>query len=81
MIRIILIAHFALDEWKSDFRENDCCLWFGCICVSGMRNDVEPIDLLRALAGVSNYAAGPSWENSAKRLVDILIAGSRTSAS
>ncbi|WP_173574728.1 SbtR family transcriptional regulator [Acetobacter sicerae] len=46
-----------------------------------MRNDVEPIDLLRALAGVSNYSAGPGWENSAKRLVDILIAGSRTSAS
>nr|WP_254511664.1 TetR/AcrR family transcriptional regulator [Komagataeibacter oboediens] len=43
--------------------------------------DIEPVDLLRALAGVSNYAAGPGWETSAKRLVDILIAGSRTSAS
>ena len=42
--------------------------------------DIEPVDLLRALAGVSNYAAGPGWENSAKRLVDILIAGSRASA-
>ncbi|MFT9166079.1 MAG: TetR/AcrR family transcriptional regulator [Komagataeibacter saccharivorans] len=43
--------------------------------------DIEPVDLLRALAGVSNYAAGPGWETSAKRLVDILIAGSRTSVS
>lgn len=43
--------------------------------------DIEPVDLLRALAGVSNYAAGPGWETSAKRLVDILIAGSRASAS
>ena len=42
--------------------------------------DIEPVDLLRALAGVSNYAAGPGWETSAKRLVDILIAGSRASA-
>ncbi|AZV37624.1 TetR/AcrR family transcriptional regulator [Komagataeibacter xylinus] len=42
--------------------------------------DIEPVDLLRALAGVSNYAAGPGWETSAKRLVDILIAGSRVSA-
>lgn len=43
--------------------------------------DIEPLDLLRALAGVSNYAAGPGWETSAKRLVDILIAGSRAPAS
>ncbi|QBL95128.1 hypothetical protein KSAC_29490 (plasmid) [Komagataeibacter saccharivorans] len=43
--------------------------------------DIEPVDLLRALAGVSNYAAGPGWESSAKRLVDILIAGSRAPTS
>ncbi|MBL7236934.1 MAG: TetR/AcrR family transcriptional regulator [Komagataeibacter hansenii] len=43
--------------------------------------DIEPVDLLRALAGVSNYAAGPGWETSAKRLVDILIAGSRAPTS
>ncbi|OAJ67713.1 TetR/AcrR family transcriptional regulator [Gluconobacter cerinus] len=41
--------------------------------------EIEPIDLLRALAGVSNFSAGPGWETSAKRLVDILIAGSRAS--
>ncbi|MBS1101665.1 TetR/AcrR family transcriptional regulator [Gluconobacter sp. Dm-62] len=39
--------------------------------------DIEPLDLLRALAGVSNFSAGPGWETSAKRLVDILIAGSK----
>lgn len=39
--------------------------------------DIEPIDLLRALAGVSNFSAGPGWEIGAKRLVNILIAGSR----
>jgi AcrR family transcriptional regulator len=42
-----------------------------------IRNDLEPMDLLRALVGFSNVAASHDWQQSAKRLVDILIAGSR----
>jgi hypothetical protein len=42
-----------------------------------IRTDLEPFDLLRALIGVSHVASGPDWQQSAKRLVDILIAGSR----
>ncbi len=42
-----------------------------------MRPDLDPLDLLRALIGVSNVASGPDWPQSAKRLVDILILGSR----
>ena len=42
-----------------------------------VRRDLEPFDLLRALIGVSNVASGPDWQQSARRLVDILIAGSR----
>jgi AcrR family transcriptional regulator len=42
-----------------------------------IRKDLEPFDLLRALIGVSNVASTPDWKQSAKRLVDILIAGSR----
>jgi AcrR family transcriptional regulator len=42
-----------------------------------IRKDLEPFDLLRALIGVSNVATGPDWRQSAKRLVDILITGSR----
>lgn len=42
-----------------------------------LRDDLEPFDLLRALIGVSNVASGPDWQPSARRLVDILIAGSR----
>jgi AcrR family transcriptional regulator len=42
-----------------------------------LRKDLEPMDLLRALVGVSNVAMGPDWQPSARRLVDILIAGSR----
>jgi AcrR family transcriptional regulator len=40
-------------------------------------SDLDPVDLLRALIGVSNVASAPDWQPSARRLVDILIAGSR----
>jgi AcrR family transcriptional regulator len=42
-----------------------------------IRKDIEPFDLLRALIGVSNVATSPDWKQSARRLVDILISGSR----
>jgi AcrR family transcriptional regulator len=42
-----------------------------------IREDLEPFDLLRALIGVAHVASGPGWQQSARRLVDILITGSR----
>ena len=42
-----------------------------------IRSDLDPVDLLRALVGVSNVASAPDWQPSARRLVDILIVGSR----
>jgi AcrR family transcriptional regulator len=42
-----------------------------------VRPDLDPLDLLRALIGVSNVASVPDWPESAKRLVQILILGSR----
>ncbi len=42
-----------------------------------IRKDLDAIDLLRALIGVSNVASSPDWQQSARRLVDILITGSR----
>jgi len=42
-----------------------------------IRKDLEPFDLLRALIGVSHVASSPDWQQSAKRLVDILIIGSQ----
>jgi len=41
-----------------------------------IRGDLDPIDLLRALIGVAYVATSPGWQQSARRLVDILIAGS-----
>jgi AcrR family transcriptional regulator len=42
-----------------------------------IRKDLDPMDLVRALVGVSNVASSPDWQQSARRLVDILIIGSR----
>jgi AcrR family transcriptional regulator len=43
-----------------------------------IRKDLDPIDLLRALIGVANVATSPDWQQSARRLVEILIIGSRS---
>ena len=42
-----------------------------------IREDLDAIDLLRALVGVANIATTPDWKKSARKLVDILILGSR----
>lgn len=42
-----------------------------------LRADTDPNDFVRALVGVFHTTAIPGWEPSARRLVDILIAGSR----
>ena len=44
-----------------------------------IRRDLDPVDLLKALVGVSYVSASPDWRQSARRLVDILVTGSRTS--
>jgi AcrR family transcriptional regulator len=43
-----------------------------------IRKDLDPIDLLRALIGVANVATSPDWQQSARRLVDILVTGARS---
>jgi AcrR family transcriptional regulator len=42
-----------------------------------LRRGLDAYDLLRALIGVSHVGSGADWQQSARRLVDILIAGSR----
>lgn len=49
-----------------------------CAIDSGdLRRDTDPDDLVRALVGIFHTAYEPGWEQTARRLVDILIAGSR----
>jgi AcrR family transcriptional regulator len=42
-----------------------------------IRPDADPIDMLRAIYGVSSAAATEDWPARARRLVEILIQGSR----
>jgi AcrR family transcriptional regulator len=47
------------------------------IASGDLRRDTDPDDLIRALVGIFHTAYEPGWEQTARRLVDILIAGSR----
>lgn len=42
-----------------------------------LRAGIEPDDMVRALIGVFHTTSLPGWESSARRIVDILIDGSR----
>lgn len=42
-----------------------------------IRGDIDPFDLLRALAGLSSAGPDANWQENARRFVDILIAGIR----
>lgn len=48
------------------------------IASGDLRFDTDPNDFVRALVGVFHTTATPGWEASARRIVDILIAGSRS---
>ncbi len=50
------------------------------IASGDLRSDTDPDDFVRALVGIFHTTAIPGWEQSARRLVDILIAGSRATA-
>ncbi len=46
-----------------------------------LRAGTDPDDLIRALVGVFHTTSLPGWESSARRIVDILIDGSRPRSS
>jgi AcrR family transcriptional regulator len=48
------------------------------IASGDLHSGTNPDDFVRALVGVFHTTAQPGWEPSARRLVDILIAGSRS---
>ncbi|HEX4197435.1 MAG TPA: TetR/AcrR family transcriptional regulator [Caulobacteraceae bacterium] len=45
-----------------------------------IRPDVDPMDVLRALVGLTYGNSDPGWEASARRLIDILMDGLRAQA-
>ena len=48
------------------------------IASGDLRPDTDPNDFVRALVGVFHTTALPGWKPSARRIVDMLIAGSRS---
>jgi AcrR family transcriptional regulator len=50
----------------------------GAVADGDIHLDMDPLDLLRALAGVMNKSPGPDSRRAAKQMVDILLAGMRT---
>jgi AcrR family transcriptional regulator len=48
------------------------------IASGDLHSETDPSDFIRALVGIFHTTAIPGWEPSARRLVDILIAGSRS---
>lgn len=42
-----------------------------------LRANLDPLDMLRAVAGLRGDSEGPQWQDAARRLTDILLAGMR----
>jgi hypothetical protein len=40
-----------------------------------IRAEFEPLDLLRAVAGVATIGSQPDWEKNARRMIEVLVAG------
>ncbi|RUO98438.1 TetR/AcrR family transcriptional regulator [Hyphomicrobium sp.] len=59
-------------------KEVSAMLVGNAIASGDIQLDTEPLDLLRALAGVATLSPGPSSTEAAKRFVDILMAGIST---
>jgi hypothetical protein len=47
----------------------------GGVAAGVFRDDIEPHDLLRALAGMAHVRPSKSWKRSAARMVDLLLNG------
>jgi AcrR family transcriptional regulator len=76
--------HALLGDPKKVFEASYARIWEAiralvrrAIKSGDIRQDLDAVDLLRALIGVATLETGPDWQQSARRLVDILIAGAR----
>jgi AcrR family transcriptional regulator len=52
----------------------------GGVATGVFRDDIDPHDLLRALAGVANVRPSKNWKRSAIRMVDLLLNGMRSTS-
>ena len=52
----------------------------GGVATGIFRDDIEPHDLLRALAGVAHVRPSENWKRSAVRMVDLLLKGMQSTS-
>lgn len=65
------------EESMSKVHEAVVLIYDRAIQAGDIRPDVNPVDHLRALVGVTFFGTSEDWRESATRLLDILILGSR----
>jgi hypothetical protein len=53
----------------------------GGVATGVLRDDIEPHDLLRALAGVAHVRPSEKWKRSAVRMIDLLMKGMQSTCS
>jgi hypothetical protein len=69
----------VFEENMSKVREAVALIYGRAINSGDIRPDINPMDHLRAIVGVTFFGTSEDWKDSAIRLVDILIKGSRPS--
>lgn len=70
-------ASSVFDENKSRVMEAVTSLFERAIASGDIRPDIDPVDIIRCIAGVTYFGTSEDWKKTATRLVDILILGSR----
>jgi AcrR family transcriptional regulator len=82
--KIIAAALNSLVGGSRIFEESNAKIWGAirsiidrAVEAGDIRPDVNPLDHLRAILGVTFFGTNEDWKDSATRLVDILIMGSR----
>ena len=67
----------VFDENKSRVHGAVTSIFERAIASGDIRPDIDPVDILRCIVGVTYFGTTEEWKRSATRLVDILILGSR----
>jgi hypothetical protein len=74
-------ANSVIEESMSKVRGAATMIYDRAIKSGDIRPDINPVDHILAIVGVTFFGASEDWKESATRLVDILIRGSRRSNS
>ncbi len=77
-LKSVVAADSDLFAYSHDTMNKSMRMLIEAAAASGaIRDDVEPADVLRALSGVCLMAEGPSWQDQACRVSQLLVDGLR----